>query len=200
MNKSQNTGNLTAVIGKKEQLQEKLSAEFSGKTKCSVFSEKVPFYSDLSIQDNVQQLRMMTGERDLALFEELLTLSGLKKQRGWTQPFRKDMTGQIRLFGIFEAMITRPDTLIAYDLLAGMETKQREAFAKMADCYRENGGKMVYTAQKLKDVMQLEVEQAIWLFGKEGFIRTDTAAVTAKCAEVSEQADELYRRMEGGEI
>lgn len=202
MNNIGKSGGLIAVIGKKEQLQAALSAAFTGKPGCMIFSEKVPFYADLSIRDNVQQLRMMTGERELALFESLLALTGLKKLSGWTHPFRKDMTGQKRLFGIMEAMLTRPDTLLGYDLLAGMEAKQREAFAKMADCYRENGGRLVYTAQSLKDVLRLELSQEIWLRGKDGFIQTDTEAIKAKCAalQAPEEVDELYRRMEAGEI
>ena len=201
MNNDRKPYGLIAVIGKQETLRPALPAEFAGKQEVTFFSEEIPYYADLSIRDNVQQLRMMTGEKALALFEELLTLSGLQNLSEWKQPFRKDMTGQKRLFGIFEAMITRPDLLLVFDLLAGMEANQREAFAKMADRYRENGGKLVYTAQSLKDVMRLELSQEVWLTGKDGFIRTDTETVNAKCAALAatEDIDEQYRRMEAGE-
>lgn len=193
-------GGLIAVIGKREALQPLLSAEFPAASGCVVFSEKIPLYSDLSIRDNVQQLRMMVSERDPALLEALLKRSGLKKQ-GWTQPFRKDMTGQKRLFGILAAMLTRPKVLLVYDLLVGMEAKQREAFAQMADCCRDGGGTLVYTAQSIRDVLRLELRQAVWLPGGEGFRRTDTAAIAALCAEQAspEQADDLLDRMEAGE-
>lgn len=200
MNVGQKPGDRIAVIGKANKLQTVLSAEFDANPGCTVFREKIPYYSDLSIRDNAQQLKMMLCERDVALFEELLELSELTRE-GWTHTFRKDMTGEKKLYGLLAAMITRPNVLLVYDLLSGMKTRQREAFARMAECFYENGCTLVYTSQTLKDVMRLEFAQEIWISGKGGFIKTDTAAVAAKCAELKtpEQIDALYRRMEAGE-
>lgn len=198
MSSAETPGGLIAVIGKRERLREALSAELAGRREYAVWDEKVRFYPGLRIRDNVRQLRMALPEPAQAGFESLLELSGLKKQ-GWSRPFRKDMTGQKRLFGLLEAMLTYPEALLVYDLLAGMEAKQREAFAKMADSYRESGGILIYTAQSLKDVMRLEIQQEIWLPGENGFRKTDTEAVSAKCVEAPEDSDALYQRMEAGE-
>lgn len=198
MNNGKATGGLVAVIGKKEDLQAALSAELAG---AAVFSEEIPFYPGLSIQNNVRQLRMMLPEGKQERFEALLQRTELKKD-GWTHPFRKDMTGQKRLFGILEAMLTEPETLLVYDLLAGMENKQREAFAKMAESYRESGGRLVYSSKSLKDVLRMEIAQEIWLPASGGFCKTDSDAVKAKLSEAGtpEQTDALLQRMEAGEL
>ena len=164
MRNGQTDGALIAVVGKREALLPLLSAEFP---EAAVFDERTRYYPYLSIRDNVRQLRMMVGEGDAAFLEKLLELSGLSRLSGWTRPFRKDMTGELRLFGILEAMLTRPDTLIGYDLLAGMTAKQRERFAEMAAYYRDSGGRLVYTAQSLKDVQQPELTQELRVLGTE---------------------------------
>ena len=191
-------GSLVAVIGEWESLRAALSA-LPGKR--TVFSESIPFYPGLSVRDNVRQLRMMLPDGSLERFEALLSRSGLKKE-GWTHPFRKDMVGQKRLFGLLEAMLTEPEGLLVCDLLAGMEAKQREAFAGMAALYQSGGGSLIYTSPGLKDVLRLELPQEVWLPGSGGFMKTDAAALRARlgAAETPEEADALMHRMEAGEL
>lgn len=157
----------------------------------------IPYSPLLSIKQNAAQLRILLDDEQSNWLRELIDNAELKKQ-GWSKPFRKDQIGLLRLWGILTALLTRPYEVLALEPMAGMTAANRDAFRRLLTLSTEKGICFCYTAERLLDVMRLDLPQRVCFAAGSGWKETDTAALAAKLdtTETGAAWDELQKSWE----
>ena len=158
----------------------------------------VPYFPKLGARQNAVNLRMVMKPEQAELFWELLKVGGVRKA-GWNLPFRQDQPGILRLYGLVLALSFRDRPVLAIEPMAGMTPEDREGFSGLLLYCLEHGLKLTYTADRLKDVMELNVPQPLRLATPEGWRDTDTAEMERERAAIGEKAgwDLLQLEWEG---
>ena len=191
------TNNVAALIG--ERAEERALAEAAPETEiCG--DAGIPFFPALGMRQNAVNLRMVMEPEQQALFWELLKVSGLRRA-GWNLPFRKDQPGKLRMWGMVLALTLQAGPVLAIEPMAGMTPEDRTDFANLLRYCQEHGLCLLYTAYRLKDVMELEYPHPLRLALPEGWRDTGFEEMERERAALGEKAgwDKLQLTWEGEE-
>ena len=188
---------VTALVGEKA-AELALTQVEPGTEVCR--EKAIPYSPLLSIKQNAMQLRILLDEAQADRLRELIAAAGLKTQ-GWTKPFRKDQPGLLRLWGILTALLTNPAQVLALEPMAGMTSRDREAFARLIALGAERGTEVRFTAARLQDVMRLGIPCRVCFAAGDAWRETDTAALEAEHGAEGPGTDwdSIQKRWEGAE-
>lgn len=188
---------VAAFIGK--QAEERALAEAAPGTEICM-DTGIPFFPALGMRQNAVNLRMVMEPEQQALFWELLKVSGLRRA-GWNLPFRKDQPGKLRMWGMVLALTLQAGPVLAIEPMAGMTPEDRTDFANLLRYCQEHGLCLLYTAYRLKDVMELEYPHPLRLALPDGWRDTDMEEMQRERSAMGEKAswDKLQLEWEGEE-
>ena len=193
-------GTPTAIITHKmgNNPAERIMGQIPRDVKLEVFNGNIPFFPDISIKNNTEYIKLAVGKEGSALFDELLKVAKFERN-AYNHAFRKDMDSEKQLWGVILTMLSQPQAALLIDPLTGMKAKTREAFVKVLDICRNRDIKVIYTAQSLKDVLQLEMQQNVIVLKGDNYILTSSDKLQERKQEMGEAAsyEDLYKELAG---
>ena len=146
----------------------------------------IPFFPHLGMRQNAVNMRMVMKPEQQALFWELLKVGGLRRA-GWNLPFRKDQPGKLRMWGMVLALTLQTGPVLAIEPMAGMTPEDRTDFANLLRYCQEHGLCLLYTAYRLKDVMELEYPHPLRLALPDGWRDTDMEEMQRERSAMGEE-------------
>ena len=159
----------------------------------------IPYYPRLSIRNNARAIRMVLSQTEQELFWELLKVTGIRAS-GWNVTHFKGRPGQQRLWGLALGLMKYAPSILALEPMSGMDAKDRVHFTELIRWCGERGISFVYTAARLKDVMELGVPQKLRMAAPEGWMDTNTLLMEETIETAEDKSwNKLQSRWEGSD-